>query len=637
MSVNSYPVITQQGPTGPTGPLGGPTGPTGVPGWAVNTGATGPTGPSGADSIITGPTGANGQQGPTGPQGSDGSATNTGATGPTGPLGGPTGPTGAQGMDGSAVNTGATGPTGLGATGPTGPFGPTGTGFTGPTGLNGVTGPTGDSGDIGPTGATSTVPGPTGATGPTGTTGVRGFPGATGPTGAASMVTGPTGEQGYPGVRGIPGPTGPFGHTGAPGYATNTGATGPAGPEGPTGPAGAEGPAGYAANTGATGPQGPTGPAGAQGPVGDAFNGGPVQNGINILNTTPSTSYFTGALTVGGGVGINGDVYVADGNLNVQFGDFNAYNDANVYGNLVVHTHAIFREFVHLPNLSALKIEHGPVGWIPAADGVGGMVWTSVPQLQTQFNGGTVYNAFTVSNVLTVSSAAQSSGIGTGAMIVVGGASIGEALYVGGGVVVAQQGNQFWGPSVDSNIIPAYSWNNDPTTGIFHPAEGTIAFTSQSREAGRINNNLEFLLGYTTDHGGYKLQVNGQIFATSATIATSDRKYKTNINVLDDTLELVNDLSPVMFTWKKHAVHSFNDKVNVGFVAQDVQAVLRETPYIDSVIKENKTTLPDGTDEYFLGLNETALIPLLTKAIQELSAKFDKLSAEFEMYKATHD
>lgn len=96
------------GATGPTGPTGaassvaGPTGPTGPSG-----GPTGPTGPTGAVSTTPGPTGA------TGP---------SGHTGPTGPSGGPTGPTGPTGPASSATGpTGATGPSGH--TGPTGPSG----------------------------------------------------------------------------------------------------------------------------------------------------------------------------------------------------------------------------------------------------------------------------------------------------------------------------------------------------------------------------------------------------------------------------------------------------------------------------------------------------------------------------------
>ena len=79
MSIYTFPVVNQQGPTGPTGPFGGPPGPTGI-------GVTGPTGPA---SRIPGPQGAPGAAGgPTGP---------TGHTGPASIVTGPTGYTGATG------------------------------------------------------------------------------------------------------------------------------------------------------------------------------------------------------------------------------------------------------------------------------------------------------------------------------------------------------------------------------------------------------------------------------------------------------------------------------------------------------------------------------------------------------------
>jgi hypothetical protein len=50
----------------------------------------------------------------------------------------------------------------------------------------------------------------------------------------------------------------------------------------------------------------------------------------------------------------------------------------------------------------------------------------------------------------------------------------------------------------------------------------------------RINNAGKLLVGYTADNGAYKLQVNSQIFATSATVATSDESLqKKTLPLLD--------------------------------------------------------------------------------------------------------
>jgi hypothetical protein len=168
---------------------------------------------------------------------------------------------------------------------------------------------------------------------------------------------------------------------------------------------------------------------------------------------------------------------------------------------------------------------------------------------------------------------------------------------------------------------------------------GTEVYTEQMRlvQAFPATGNAgNLLIGYTASNGNYRLQVNSQIFATSATIATSDQQYKDNITPLGSTLDLVMSLNPVTFDWKPHPVHNFTQGTKVGFIAQDVQTVLQDTAYIYSIVYENSTTLLDGTAEPFLGLGETALIPLLVKALQELNAKHDALATDFAAYKETH-
>jgi len=94
----------------------------------------------------------------------------------------------------------------------------------------------------------------------------------------------------------------------------------------------------------------------------------------------------------------------------------------------------------------------------------------------------------------------------------------------------------------------------------------------EAPEAMRIIDGGELLIGYTSDNGAYRLQVNGQIFATSATIATSDGRYKENIVPLTGALSDVCALNPVQFSWKKHPVHDFDiETPTVGFIAQEVQ------------------------------------------------------------------
>lgn len=153
-----------------------------------------------------------------------------------------------------------------------------------------------------------------------------------------------------------------------------------------------------------------------------------------------------------------------------------------------------------------------------------------------------------------------------------------------------------------------------------------------------LNASGYLLIGYTTNNGAYPLQVNGQIFATSATIATSDRNYKENVVALDGALNIVNALNPVQFDWKEHPVHKFDrNQPTIGFIAQEVENVLVDKPYLKSIVKTNETEYEkDGVliKEEFKGIAEGNLIALLTKAVQELSAKVDVLSAKVEALEA---
>jgi hypothetical protein len=168
-------------------------------------------------------------------------------------------------------------------------------------------------------------------------------------------------------------------------------------------------------------------------------------------------------------------------------------------------------------------------------------------------------------------------------------------------------------------------------------------------EAMRINQAQELLIGYTSDNGAYKLQVNSQIFATSATVATSDGRYKENVASLGGCLDLVKALRPVSFTWKPQEDitrtdddgnevlvregHNFPEGTQVGFIAQEVQEVLTDKPWLNSVIKENvrPAVLDDegnelAPEEQFFGIAEGNLIAVLTNALQEAVAQIETLS-----------
>jgi hypothetical protein len=159
-----------------------------------------------------------------------------------------------------------------------------------------------------------------------------------------------------------------------------------------------------------------------------------------------------------------------------------------------------------------------------------------------------------------------------------------------------------------------------PTTTdafVYRPADNTLAFGTASTEQARINAAGELLIGTTTDNGAYLLQVNSQIWATNATIATSDARLKENVAPINGALDTIKVLQPVTFDFKQGTGYNFDDERQTGFIAQDLQAALAGQDYVDCVVKECGP---------YLGVAYEKLIPVLTKAIQEQQAIIEQLT-----------
>jgi hypothetical protein len=182
-------------------------------------------------------------------------------------------------------------------------------------------------------------------------------------------------------------------------------------------------------------------------------------------------------------------------------------------------------------------------------------------------------------------------------------------------------------------------------------------FTGTSGNAGtermRITSGGSVLINTTTSNQGYPLEIqaggggeqiwlkrsaaNAQIFMGGGTAAetilfirangsngvymtanatswtsNSDETIKDIIEPITDGLDKLKDIRTVIYKFK-------NDKEGsrkVGLIAQDVEKILPE-----AITK----TYQNEYDKEVLGLNYTDLIPVLVKAIQELSAKVSAL------------
>ena len=115
----------------------------------------------------------------------------------------------------------------------------------------------------------------------------------------------------------------------------------------------------------------------------------------------------------------------------------------------------------------------------------------------------------------------------------------------------------------------------------------------------------------------------------------SDVRLKEDIQDEVVGLDFINQLRPVTFRWKKEKdvpedmitykadseERVMDGKYNHGFIAQEVKEVIDNTPNIKEGFDMWSEDDADGRQR----IGESALIPMLTKAIQELSAKVEDL------------
>ena len=131
-------------------------------------------------------------------------------------------------------------------------------------------------------------------------------------------------------------------------------------------------------------------------------------------------------------------------------------------------------------------------------------------------------------------------------------------------------------------------------------------------------------------------------FGATSITAPSDQRYKEDIETATAGLSFIKDLRPVTFKWKKekdlptnHRAYvkdsekrTMNDKTNHGFIAQEVKAVI-----------DAHSEIKDGfdmwqTDEQADGgrqrIGDASLMPIMVKAVQELSTALDAALARIK-------
>ena len=198
-----------------------------------------------------------------------------------------------------------------------------------------------------------------------------------------------------------------------------------------------------------------------------------------------------------------------------------------------------------------------------------------------------------------------------------------------------------------SNYLGTHAWYTAPsgtagnaitfTQAMTLDASGNLLVGKTSAGAGAVGVQLESLGGvvstlagstsatntlivYSTGAAAYRFYVglDGTVNATNATIsAISDARFKENVQDIDVGLNAILSLKPRKFDWK--AGKGKDIKGDRGFIAQEFETVF------PNLIDEWKDPAPEGEAPYKSVRQD--LIPVLVKAIQELTARVQTLEA----------
>ena len=158
------------------------------------------------------------------------------------------------------------------------------------------------------------------------------------------------------------------------------------------------------------------------------------------------------------------------------------------------------------------------------------------------------------------------------------------------------------------------------------------------RSAGRFNSPSGTI---TTGSNNVVLGNNDitDLYCADTTISSSDQRDKTDIENFTHGLDFINKLNPKTYKWDKRSWYLTDDnknileitpdgthkkdRVNIGFLAQDVLALENEIGYGNS--KNDMLFTSINEDDTAYGIKYERLVPVLVNAIKELKAEIELL------------
>ena len=179
--------------------------------------------------------------------------------------------------------------------------------------------------------------------------------------------------------------------------------------------------------------------------------------------------------------------------------------------------------------------------------------------------------------------------------------------------------------------------NGRPDFGIAGNSSNLNFYCGEGGNDVDVSMNTSGMLGVGCAPSTYGLKVDGTgnsglftggVVSCGSFENRSDERLKDNITPLGNTLDIVNKLKPVTYNLKRE---EFSEEDFAGFIAQEVKKIFPiavrgdEDEKEDVLDKNGKVT---GQQPVYMGIKIMDMIALLSKSIQELSAKNDALELE---------
>jgi len=335
-----------------------------------------------------------------------------------------------------------------------------------------------------------------------------------------------------------------------------------------------------------------------------------VQSNLNVtnLNVTgnvniKSNLMVTGITIIGGSVGITGNLDVSGntslGNLTVR-----STSTLSVIGNILYSNVYLNKS----SNISSNTVLNYPLyNSYNITNTTATSLSITLPTIQSgQTVPGSTINFF------------KSGNLNTNVYILSSGNT---DKFVANGGIITNSNFAIESGTTSATLISSFGSSNNYWTGIGGGGGGNSSGNVNIGGSLFVTGNI--VAGGNTNTPGYTLTVIGKVVATSYN-ATSDRRLKSNINMLPNQTNSILQVTPVTFDWKLDGKH------DVGFIAQNVYDTYPEllpNNLSDPSMNKDEPTDVCGNPIYY-AIDYGKMTPFLWQGMREIIQRLDSLESE---------